>query len=128
MSEIKPCPDTIWLQPDCMTSIDCGRVWCEHDAPVNCDCSDGPHPWIKFDRASDACASVQRERDALREMLDGVVADIRELISTRSDHFTMRNGERRSIEGDDGEKCWIVTFDPMFALETFLSRYEGEVK
>jgi len=73
----------------------------------------------------EACASVQEERDALREMLDSVVIDIRELVSTRSDHFTMRNGERRSIEGDDGEKCWLVHSDPMFALESFLARYEA---
>ena len=23
-------------------------MWCEHDAPVDCECIDGPHPWIKY--------------------------------------------------------------------------------
>ncbi len=23
-------------------------MWCEHDAPIDCECIDGPHPWIKY--------------------------------------------------------------------------------
>lgn len=76
-------------------------------------------------RTSDACATVQRERDEAREMLASVATDIRELVSTRLDYIRMSNGERRSIEGDDGEKCWLVHSDPMFALEAFLARYEA---
>lgn len=58
------------------------------------------------DRASDACASVQRERDALREMLGESVGLI----------------ERAVINTPDQYKSWHA------AAKTFLSRYEGEVK
>ena len=37
--------DVIYLAPLCQEHE---RMWCEHDAPVDCDCIDGPHPWIKY--------------------------------------------------------------------------------
>ena len=35
----------IYLAPPCFGDE---RHWCEDDAPVDCECDDGPHPWIKF--------------------------------------------------------------------------------
>ena len=37
--------DVIYLAPLCQEHE---RMWCEHDAPVDCECIDGPHPWIKY--------------------------------------------------------------------------------
>lgn len=37
--------DVIYLAPLCQKHE---RMWCEHDAPVDCECIDGPHPWIKY--------------------------------------------------------------------------------
>lgn len=40
----------------------------------------------------------------------------RAVIDTADDYYTTRNGRRMSIEGSDGEKCWIVPFDQFEAL------------
>ena len=37
--------EVIYLAPLCQEHE---RMWCEHDAPVDCECIDGPHPWIKY--------------------------------------------------------------------------------
>lgn len=93
-TEMKPCPKTIWLQPDCMTTPDYGRVWCEHDAPVNCDCPDGPHPWIKFDRAIEAAEAdlLGRALAALR-MAAPLLAEAREALCGRDDVCTTSDGD-----------------------------------
>ena len=44
----------------------------------------------------------------------------RNLIANRFDSYKARNGKLCSIEGDDGEKCWIVSFDHMAELESSL--------
>ncbi|MEE9906699.1 hypothetical protein LWV33_03190 [Brucella intermedia] len=44
----------------------------------------------------------------------------RNLIANRFDTYKARNGKLCSIEGDDGEKCWIVPFDDMAELEAAL--------
>lgn len=36
------------------------------------------------------------------------------------DHYRARNGRMCGIEGDDGEKCWIVPFDAMQRLRAVL--------
>lgn len=59
-----------------------------------------------LNRASDACASVQRERDEAREMLGNGVRLI----------------ERAVINTPDQYKSWHAS------AKAFLSRYEGEVK
>ncbi|WP_432475317.1 hypothetical protein ACRRRS_22010 (plasmid) [Brucella anthropi] len=46
---------------------------------------------------------------------------VRNLIENRFDTYKARNGRQCSIEGDDGEKCWIVSFDDMAELETALN-------
>ncbi|WP_257540971.1 hypothetical protein [Sphingobium sp. CFD-1] len=37
----------------------------------------------------------------------------RNVIAAMFDHYKARNGRMCSIEGDDGEKCWIVPFEAM---------------
>lgn len=71
---------------------------------------------------TDANALTDAEQ-ALAER-DAEIARLREagqaVIDTAFDHYTARNGRRMSIEGDDGEKCWIVPFDHFEALRTTL--------
>lgn len=40
-----------------------------------------------------------------------LVAAAQAVLDTAQDYYTARNGRRCSIEGSDGEKCWIVPFD-----------------
>ena len=40
-----------------------------------------------------------------------------DLISTRFETFKAKNGREIGVQGDDGEKCWIVHSDQMTALE-----------
>jgi hypothetical protein len=48
-------PTVIYLQPECCADPDTGRLWCEDDAPV--DCEEGA-PWTKYVLAADAQAAV----------------------------------------------------------------------
>lgn len=57
---------------------------------------------------------ILAERNALRDATKDVIA-------TADDYYTARNGRRCSIEGEDGEKCWIVPFDPFQALRAALT-------
>ena len=50
----------------------------------------------------------------------------RNLIANRFDTYKARNGKLCSIEGDDGEKCWIVSFDDMAELEAALPSAPSE--
>lgn len=52
---------------------------------------------------------------------DGLREAAKDLIASRTDHYTARNNRRVSIEGDDGEKCWIVPFEAMNDLEIAIS-------
>jgi hypothetical protein len=51
-------PKEIFLQPECCASPDTGRMWCEHDAPV--DCEDGA-PWARYVLVPDGYALVPIE-------------------------------------------------------------------
>ncbi len=55
--------DVIYLAPLCQEHE---RMWCEHDAPVDCECIDGPHPWIKYV----AAPQQPTQSDALREAVE----------------------------------------------------------
>ena len=52
-------PTEIYLQPECCADEYVGRLWCEHDAPV--DCEDGV-PWTKYVRADIAEADLAAAR------------------------------------------------------------------
>lgn len=51
----------------------------------------------------------ERLRNAAKNLLDRMI-----------DTYKSRNGRDVSIEADDGEKCWIVHIDEIFALELAL--------
>lgn len=38
------------------------------------------------------------------------------VLSSMSDSYTARNGRQMGIQGDDGEKCWIVHSDAVEEL------------
>lgn len=52
--------------------------------------------------------------------------DAEQLIRNRFDTYTAKNGKRISIEGDDGEKCWIASFEDMHDLENALRTLSAE--
>jgi hypothetical protein len=55
-------PTEIFLQPECCADPDAGRLWCEDDAPVDCE---DDVPWTRYVRAD--------LYDALREAAQRVV-------------------------------------------------------
>lgn len=72
-----------------------------------------------LNRASEACASVQRERDALREML-GEAAQNLDALLTMNDKMNEPPPHGGVLPTD------MATV--MYACRAFLARYEGEVK
>lgn len=44
-----------------------------------------------------------------------------EVCNRAFDHYRARNGRMCSIEGDDGEKCWIIPYDAMEDLRAALA-------
>ncbi len=79
--------------------------------------------------ATAAITALRQHQSAEIEALRAENARLRgaalEVISAGFDHYTARNGRRCSIEGGDGEKCWIVPFDQFEALRAAL---EGGAK
>lgn len=41
--------EIIYLAPPCFGEE---RYWCEDDAPVDCECADGPHSWTRYEPAT----------------------------------------------------------------------------
>jgi hypothetical protein len=58
-------PEAIYLQPECCADPSVGRLWCEDDAPV--DCEEGK-PWTKYVRA-DLAEQQAAEIERLRALL-----------------------------------------------------------
>jgi hypothetical protein len=56
-----------------------------------------------------------------REAETGVAVAARDLIASRFDTYRAGNNRQVGIQDDSGEKCWIVPFDAMHALEAALS-------
>ncbi len=81
------------------------------------------------DRASDACASVQRERDEAMIVLRRLVQSVDELISESAGVYGLHlNGDpapwgELTVAGPYEE--WLIELE---CSRAFLSRYEGEVK
>lgn len=73
------------------------------------------------DRASDACASVQKERDELREMLGEAVDAIKELLPSNVGWLPAHMPDSATLPLD-------VTFGEIRKGRAFLARYEGGVK
>lgn len=59
----------IFLQPECCADEHSGRLWCEDDAPVDCEDDDGNEiPWTRYVRA-DLHDSLAAENAALKAQL-----------------------------------------------------------
>ena len=52
----------IYLQPECCADNEIGRLWCDHDAPE--DCEDGAQ-WTEYVRADIARSEAQAVRNQL---------------------------------------------------------------
>jgi len=55
-------PETIYLQPACEADPDTGRMWCEDDSPVDCECVP-PCKWTKYIRADKAEQKAMQARN-----------------------------------------------------------------
>lgn len=60
--------EVIYLAPRCMESPYEGRTWCQDPDVEDCECVDGPHPWVKYVLADRALAKEQ----ALTEQVERV--------------------------------------------------------
>ena len=50
--------ETIWLEPVCYPE----RCWAQNPPEESqCECADGPHDWVKYERAPDPRVAVLRE-------------------------------------------------------------------
>lgn len=65
--------------------------------------------------AADAIEALVAERNGLREAAVG-------LLDNMASTYKARNGREVGIQGEDGEKCWIVHSDYIAALEAALDR------
>ena len=66
-----------------------------------------------------ACADSVALAEALDER-DALQTAARDLIASRFDTYRAGNNRQVGIQDDSGEKCWIVPFDTMAALEASL--------
>lgn len=59
---------------------------------------------------------------------EAVLAAARDLVASKFETYKAGNYRQVSIQDENGEKCWIVPFDEMFALEAAIiaSRRVGE--
>jgi hypothetical protein len=55
----------------------------------------------------------------------GLVAAGQAIIDGMFSTYKARNGREVGIQGDDGEKCWIVHDDDILALRTALAQHRG---
>lgn len=57
-------------------------------------------------------AAKDAEIERLRQTIAGLTNASQNIVDASFDHYRAKNGRIISIEGDDGEKCMIVPFDP----------------
>ena len=88
-------PAVIYLQPECCADPGTGRLWCEDDAPV--DCEEGA-PWTKYVLAADAEAAI----DALEAKRVGQVAAMNQIIATVTERADKAEAEiERAVQSFD---------------------------
>jgi hypothetical protein len=59
MSEPTKDPERIYLQPECCAAPETGRLWCNHDAPVDCEEGVAWTDYVRADVASLDAAVAQ---------------------------------------------------------------------
>lgn len=57
-----------------------------------------------------------------------IIRTARDLVAGRAFDYKARNGRTVEIQGDDGERCFIVHSDFMFALENALTAFDERLK
>lgn len=131
-----------WLEDDCSVAFLACRIIEAHEAIASRIAAEAISTAASRDRASEACASVQRERDALREMLGEAVMVSRNaaaVIGAIYQHLERVEaaGGATSISGVAACNSMLKSLRQnaartekliMEPLNAFLSRYEGEVK
>lgn len=73
-----------------------------------------------FARKAEAIAAWNR-RSTPSSADNALMEAAKDVVDRAFDHYRARNGRMCSIEGDDGEKCWIVPFDAMEDLRQALT-------
>ena len=76
--------------------------------------------------AAEALIYLQAERDRLQAENEALWEAATSLLAQKVDYYTSRNGRRVGIEGDDGEKCWIIPSDAITELERAVQFQEGD--
>ena len=70
--------------------------------------------------AADRIAALEADNARLMGLVKEAGEAGASVIEQAFDYYTARNGRKCSIEGDDGEKCWIVSFDAFESLRATL--------
>lgn len=55
---------------------------------------------------------------------DKVIQAARRVFAEKFENIKSANGKEIGVQGDDGEKCFVVHSDAMFALQTALEAYD----
>lgn len=63
----------------------------------------------------DRCRAIEADNRRLREAA-------KQVLDRMSSTYKARNGREVGVQGDDGEKCWIVHSDDIEALRAAISR------
>ena len=128
----------IFLQPECCADEHTGRLWCEDDAPVDCEDDDGNEiPWTRYVRA-DLHDSLAAEVESLRSRL--AEAEGREqMLLNRCDVLEeeRNDSDNRLAEAEAllreaaGNWCCYYCNSTVFMatsdrIDAYLSRKEGE--
>jgi len=72
-----------------------------------------------------AATELNAHRDRITHqdaVIAGLVEAMEEATLRAFDYYRARNGRLCSIEGDDGEKCWIIPFDAFEDLRAALAK------
>jgi Lar family restriction alleviation protein len=130
--ELKPCPfcggtDAFVERADYSSCyVICND--CSARGPVSCDENEADAEATESGTAEPGEMPARRLWDTRATPQPPIAAEAGEalaeaargLVDRASDTYRKRNGHIGSIEGDDGEKCWIVSFDDMEDLRRAL--------
>jgi hypothetical protein len=89
-------PAEIFLQPECCASPDTGRMWCDHDAPEDCD--DGK-PWARYVLA-DQARLVPKSSDQRPQYGEPILVAIKDVWQ----HVTY------ILDGEDETEDWVEPY------------------
>jgi len=88
----------------------------------NCKC--GQCQLVEADLIEEAAAHIDALEARAAPRVKALEDAIKTAIALRFDTYRAGNGRQIGIEGDDGEKCWIIPNDAMHGLESVLEAAE----